>query len=460
MTDQSITKTVRAVLESDSELNKKVKANNWLTIGFAGAGALLVTLSATTRHKFQYAQVCIPAQCHQNQYILIQAVYDSERGINPNSFARKTEQIGYIPGAGWMLYMQAILGTSLLGVAYAHHSGFTKTLLFNRLTRYAKARLLALQSDSSVSAYLEIGEHNRLLEKQMFIDRRNAEDLEERALAFSPEQIKEMQTDIHRAKQIDGLDHELRVAKYQHDIQKIQSATTKEPKITKANLPDIPGIVWWNFDWLETRAYDEIPHIRFVGSTGTGKTLLGNYVLDRLPGESIVWTIKKKPHQWLGKTVIGVTEDFDRLQIEFEKLPADRKERLRDVENGLEPDIINIAIDEWRAIKNHIEGAVAAVRDTLTLAREARQRLLLFAQGRQVKTFGLNDESDLEECMISFYMGAFAREEAEAYYAKAKHIEEESKKKVMVELEKAGNRALWIHTGFGNFPGIAPTIEV
>lgn len=460
MSEQSITKTVKAVLTSDTEVSKKLKTNNWLTIGLAGAGALLVTLSATTRNKFQYAQVCLTSACAKSQYILIQAVYDSEKSINPNSFGKKTKQIGYIPATGWLLYTQAILGTSLLGIAYANHSGFTKTLLFNQLTRYAKARLLALQTDSSVGAYLEIGEHNRLLEKQMFIDRRNAEDLEERSLAFSPEQIREMQSEVQRAKQLDGLEHELKVSRYQHDIQKVQSATVKEPKITKVSLPDIPGITWWNFDWLETRSYDEIPHLRFVGSTGTGKTLLGNYVLDRLPGESVVWTIKKKPHQWAGKNVIGVPEDFERLQIEFEKLAAERKERLRDVEAGLEPDIINIAIDEWRAIKNRVETAVDTVRDTLTLAREARQRLLLFAQGRQVKTFGLNDESDLQECMVSIYMGAFARDEAEAYYAKVKHVDEESKKKVVAELEKAGNRALWVHAGFGNFPGIAPTIEV
>lgn len=458
--DPSITKTVRSVLNSDAELAREVKRNNWLTIGLTSIGALLVTLSATTRHKFQYAQVCIKSNCDQNQYLLLQAVYDSERSINPNAFGTKTHQTGFVPGSGWVLYLQAVGGASLIALGYVNHSGFTKTLLFNQLTRYAKARLLALQTDSSVSAYLEIGEHSRLLEKQMFVDRRNAEDMEERSLAFSPEQIKEMQTDYQRAKQLGNLDHELRVSRYQHDIQKVQSATFKEPKITQAKLPEIEGITWWDFDWLETKEYDELPHIRFVGSTGSGKTLLGNYCLDRLPGDSVVLTTKRKPHQWQGKNVIGVPEDFERLQIEFDKLAGERKERLADVESGLEPSILNVAVDEWRAIKNHVQGAVNIVRDTLTLSREARQRLLLFAQGRQTKTFGLTDESDLEECMVSFLMGAFAREEATAYYNKAKHIPEESKTKVLAELEKAGNRALWVHAGFGNFPGIAPTIEV
>lgn len=458
--NDSITKTVRTVLDSDTELARKVKRNNLVTLGLTGLGALLVTLSATTRYKFQYAQVCIKSHCEENQYLVLQAIYDSEKSVNPNAFGRKTHQIGFIPGSGWVLYLQAVGGASLIAIAYGNHSGFTKTLLMNRLTRYAKARLLALQTDNSVSAYLEVGEHNRLLEKQMFFDRRNAEDLEERALAFSPEQIKEMRTDVQRSKQLGNLDHELRVARYQHDIQKVQTATFKEAKVTKAALPDIPGIVWWEFDWLETKDYDELPHIRFVGSTGTGKTLLGNYCLDRLPGEAVVWTTKRKPHQWQGKNVLGVPEDFERLQAEFDKLPGDRKDRLADVEQGLEPSIINIAIDEWRAINNHLTGADDVVRDTLTMSREARQRLLLFAAGRQVKTFGLKDESDLAECMMTFFMGAFAREEAASYYSKAKHIEEESKTKVLAELEKAGNRALWIHAGFGNYPGIAPTIEV
>lgn len=455
----SIHKTVKTVLESDSLIESRSRKNSLLTTAMAGTGALLVTLSVTSQHKFQFAQICIPAYCQTNRYTIIQAVYDSETAINPNTFGRKTKQIGYIPGAGFWLYAQAVLGTGLLGIACFNHSGFTKALIFNRLTRYAKARLLALQTDNSVSDYLEIGEHDRLLEKQMFVDRRRAEDLEERALAFSPEQIKEMQSEVQRAKQLDSLEHELRIAKYQHDIQKISQATGKEPKVTKPSTPEIPGITWWNFDWLETRSYDDMPHIRFIGSTGTGKTVLGNYVLDRLPGESVVWTIKRKPGQWIGKNVIGVPEDFERLEIEYQKLEAERRERLTDVETGLEPDIINIAIDEWRAQKNRINCAVEIVRDTLTLAREARQRLLLFAQGRQVKTFGLKDEGDLEECMLTFYMGAFAREEAQAHYNKANHIEEESKTKVMAELEKAGNRALWIHASFGNFPGVAPIIE-
>lgn len=75
MSEQSINKTVRAVLDSDSSIEQKSRKNTWITMGVAGAGALLVTLSATTRNRFQYAQVCIPSRCNQNQYILIQAVY-------------------------------------------------------------------------------------------------------------------------------------------------------------------------------------------------------------------------------------------------------------------------------------------------------------------------------------------------------------------------------------------------
>ena len=36
---------------------------------------------------------------------------------------------------------------------------------------------------------------------------------------------------------------------------------------------------------------------------------------------------------------------------------------------------------------------------------------------------------------------------------------EDSKTKVLAELEKAGNRAIWVHAGFGDYPGIAPEIN-
>ncbi|MUG92778.1 hypothetical protein F7734_10075 [Scytonema sp. UIC 10036] len=230
-------------------------------------------------------------------------------------------------------------------------------------------------------------------------------------------------------------------------------------KVTLSELPTIEGIDWWDWGWLETKSPDDLPHLRLIGATGSGKTTLADWVLDKLPGDCKVLTVKRKPQQWQNKVVVGVPEDFESIESELIEFEADRKKRLSDVAAGIEPELINICIDEWRAIKEKVEPAVDIIRDTLALSREARQRLILMAQGRQVKTFGLKDESDLEECMASFYIGKFAIEESRSYYSSAKHLTEESKNEVIQLLEKSGNRAVWVSTSFGVFPGVIPEIK-
>ncbi len=460
LTQTSIISAINDLSKKTDSLKTVTSRKNWLIYGLAASSSFLFLLAAVIPNKFNIAQVCVKETCQDEPtYQLVEGVFKRESEFNPKGFMLKTEQIGVIPGNEILIQLLGFGASLGLGTAYLVSRSFTRYLVSLKQQRYETARLVAMYVDGNVKAYLEISEHNLLVEKQARLDERLEIDQIERAQRYSPEQLKELKTKYQWQDEIQKLQYERQVAALRADIDKIQ-AQQKEPKVIPNKYPEIDGIVWFDWQWFQTRDYDDIPHIRFVGSTGTGKTILGNYVLDLLPGDKVVWTIKRKPHQWQGKTVIGVPEDWERLEIEFQKLEAERKERLRDVENGLEPDIVNVSIDEWRAINNRIECSKGIVRDTLTLSREARQRLLLYAQGRQVKTFGLEDESDLKECMLSVFIGAFAREEAAKYYKNAAHISEESKTKVLAELEKVGNRACWIHASFGDFPAIAPTIEV
>jgi hypothetical protein len=157
--------------------------------------------------------------------------------------------------------------------------------------------------------------------------------------------------------------------------------------------------------------------------------------------------------------VLGVPEDFDTIEQELLSLEADRKAKIAQLADGIDPPLINIGIDEWRAIKEHVDCATNIIRDEITLSREAGHRYVLMAQGRQVKTWGLKDESDLTECFATLSMGKFAIEEAQSYYNHHQMIPDSSKANVIEALEKAGNRAAWISASFGEFPALIPHIS-
>jgi hypothetical protein len=301
-----------------------------------------------------------------------------------------------------------------------------------------------------------------------------------RALDYSDAEIEQIQEQAKKQEHLQELSFELQIAelakqisalqletvKDNKEIKKIENSTDTENKKLKPakdgrivqELPNIAGIEWWDWNWLKDKSSDDICHIRLVAPTGCGKTTLADWMLNIMEGENKIITIKRKPHQWKGRNVIGVPENFDAVADELMNMAVDRKTRLQDVADGKEPSLVNFVIDEWRAINQKLEFAQEIIRDTLCLSREAKQRLLLMAQGKQVKTFGLKDESDLEECLTSLFMGKFAIEQAQAYYNNSKHLTEEAVNQIMKILEDAGKRALFVESSFGVFPGIVPDL--
>ncbi len=251
----------------------------------------------------------------------------------------------------------------------------------------------------------------------------------------------------------------------------------EKPTLLGAELPEPPEleVEFWDWNWLRSRA-EELPHIRIVAPTNGGKTTLTNWMIDVVPCDrSFIITVKRKPHQWKGLEVIGVPEDYPRIRQELYALQDERVRRTQLMADGQDFPMWNVGVDEWKAINRNIKAIKAdpengidyqpsakeVMGDTITLARESKIRIFALAQGRQVGTWGLEGESDLEECFASFYLGQFAVEEAIAYRNKQATNSPDwiTHNKVVTYLESLGKRAVWVACEFGKFPGIVPDLS-
>lgn len=238
--------------------------------------------------------------------------------------------------------------------------------------------------------------------------------------------------------------------------------------------PNIPGIIF--FDWLKLKNNPEdFPHVRLVAPTNGGKTMTADWLLDVFPAnEKFVLTIKQKPHQWRGLPVFGVPEDYEAVQKKLEWLEGERIRRTASMAKGIEAEHLSVAVDEWRAIARNCKAekdpetkqiirksAKEIMGEMITLAREPKIRIFALAQGRQVKTWGVEDESDILECFTSIFMGQFAVEEAESARNKfAKDSVEFAAWNQVVEfLKSLGKRAGWVECELGKFPAIMPDLS-
>lgn len=167
------------------------------------------------------------------------------------------------------------------------------------------------------------------------------------------------------------------------------------------------------FDWASIkRDSDKFPHIRIIAKTGMGKTTLAEWLLFILGGENFVITPKMKPTDWRGYEIFGKRFNYDECADKIESTRILMHERFDEFEQGKDFGFINFACDEWRLIVDNKPEIKDLMREIITLARDAKIRMIAIAQGEQVKTWGLEGESDLEECFTTIRLGQFALDHA------------------------------------------------
>ncbi len=181
----------------------------------------------------------------------------------------------------------------------------------------------------------------------------------------------------------------------------------------QAQTIDVPALSTTSeiqfFDFSQFRNEpDKFPHLRVIGKTGVGKTRFTEWLMDLLGGEQFVITPKKKPTDWQNQDIYGYPFNYEECEVKLKDIHSLMHRRYAEMEEGIAHNQINFACDEWKLINKNVPSAKEVMKDIIIVARDAKIRLIALAQGENVATWGLEGESDLEECFTTVRFGDFA----------------------------------------------------
>ena len=221
-------------------------------------------------------------------------------------------------------------------------------------------------------------------------------------------------------------------------------------------LPASIDIKFFDFTELKSNP-DKFPHIRVIGKTGVGKTRFTEWIMDMLGGEQFVITPKKKPSDWVNHKVYGYPFDYTACEKKLEEVHKLMHMRYADMEKGKQLNQINFACDEWKLINRNVDAAKELMKDIIIVARDAKIRLLAMAQGENVATWGLEGESDLEECFTTVRFGDFALDHCKSLRNKYRKDSTEFSyySAVLTELESQGFRCCMIDSMPAKVPDLS-----
>lgn len=174
------------------------------------------------------------------------------------------------------------------------------------------------------------------------------------------------------------------------------------------------------FDWKRlNRDYDKFPHLFLLGDTGSGKSHLADRLIRFLEGYSLVITPKKHPKAFKGLPVVGLpynSKEIYRTVTSLVQLMVDREIEMNATgEDNLTP--VNVLLDELPVAiadcKDEGLDLLKPLKKLIRAGRSSRIRLIILAQGQEVKTLGIEGEGSLRDCLTYLYLGEFAEKQAE-----------------------------------------------
>lgn len=158
------------------------------------------------------------------------------------------------------------------------------------------------------------------------------------------------------------------------------------------------------------RLLNRLPHLLILGGTGDGKTTLVRYLLTLLQGGHLVLDPHGHARKWAGLPCVGIGRDFTAIADALDAVHRLMLSRFRELARGVEEfPMVNVVIDEFPAIAAKCNGEIkGTVPYLLRESRKVGIRVIVLAQGAEVKTLGVEGEGSLRDQLEFIRLGKFA----------------------------------------------------
>lgn len=204
-----------------------------------------------------------------------------------------------------------------------------------------------------------------------------------------------------------AISHQQSVAKYQEWL----AHSMKPPAREVVVAPPVEPV-----KFADIREALKKPHIMLLGETGSGKSVLCKYFASELKIPCIALDPHATPHDWQGAKVIGQGRDYQAIGKELERLVQLMDVRYKQRDRGVSQfPPLGVILDEFPAVASELgKAATAPVKLIVREARKVNIKLILLAQGSEVKTLGIEGEGSLRESFAVVSLGKFAADRAKS----------------------------------------------
>jgi hypothetical protein len=252
---------------------------------------------------------------------------------------------------------------------------------------------------------------------------------------------------------------ELNKVKHLHERESILDNINRSVSMVavETKLPEIKGIDWFDWSLFRSGSHTNIPHVRVVGATGTGKTMLVSLLMQEyFPGQNMVVSPKADPNKSLfgNLPVVGIPERWDVIHSKIQEITDIRSERNRiiyeegedgynklesytylldeskDTREGMGTYFIQQLIAETEDPSKITPAKIKAAKELgyeyyetfartmIRQARAAKIRLILTAVSEYLGTWGLKGETDLVDSFVNIFLVIKANDQFESYINK------------------------------------------